>query len=158
MMNIKTPLTTLCVAVNSNGEIVNDNDSKGLGPAFELTNTKVRIDENGEMVDNYALHIDADFNKQGAFSILNCRKITAEILARRYCENNYIWPIKKSWLYRNNYDNIFQVVDVNNVEYNFHISRAYYADGIQKEIFGAYVSIKKENKITMIEITNLNDL
>lgn len=47
--------TKLYVAVNENGESVNDNDFKGLGPAFALEDTKVII-ENGEIVKNYALH------------------------------------------------------------------------------------------------------
>jgi hypothetical protein len=157
MENYIKTATKLYVAVNVNGGIVNSNDSKDLGPAFAMTDTKVRI-ENGEVVENYALHIDYDFNKQGAFSILGCSKITAAMIARRYCENNHISPVKKSWLYCDNYENVYQVVDIDNVEYNFHISRAYYEDGKQREFFGAYVSIKKGNDIKIMEITNINDL
>lgn len=149
--------TTLYVAVNENGEIVNNNDFKDLGPAFALEDTKVII-ENGEVVENYALHIDEDFNKQGAFSILNCSKITAAHIARRYCEKNHISPMKRSWLYRNHYENIYQVVDVNNVEYHFHIARAYYEDGALREYFGAYISIRNKDKYQFIDITNINDL
>lgn len=149
--------TKLYVAVNVEGEIVNSNDFKGLGPAFAVTDTKV-IMENGEVIGNYALHIDYNFNKQGAFNISNCNKITAAMLARKYCENNHISPIKKSWLRYNNYENVYQVVDINNVEYHFHISRAYYEDGKQRDFFGAYISIKKENKITIMDVTNINDL
>lgn len=158
MENYIQAATKLYVAVNVKGEIVNSNDLKELGPAFAMTDTKVRI-EDGVVVENYALHIDEDFNKQGAFSILNCSKITAAMIARRYCENNHISPVKKSWLYRDNYENVYQVVDINNVEYHFHISRAYYEDGRQKETFGVYISIK-DNKgdISFINITNINDL
>lgn len=157
MENYIKMATKLYVAVNVDGEIVNSNDFKELGPAFASTDTKVRM-ENEEIVENYALHIDYNFNKQGAFNILNCSKITAAMLAKRYCENNHISPVKKSWLHCGNYDNIYQVVDIENVEYHFHISRAYYEDGRPKDIFGAYISIKKENKIKTIEVTNINDL
>ena len=158
MENYIQAATKLYVAVNVKGEIVNSNDLKELGPAFAMTDTKVRI-EDGVVVENYALHIDEDFNKQGAFSILNCSKITAAMIARRYCENNHISPVKKSWLYRDNYENVYQVVDINNVEYHFHISRAYYEDGRQKETFGAYISIKNnKGDISFINITNINDL
>ena len=149
--------TKLYVAVNENGEIVNSNDFKGLGPAFALEDTKV-IAENGEAVENYALHIDEDFNKQGAFSILNCSKITAAHIAKRYCEQHHISPMKRSWLYQNNYENIYQVVDINDVEYHFHISRAYHEDVSPREHIGAYISIRKENEYKFIEITNINDL
>ena len=159
MENYIQAATKLYVAVNVEGEIVNSNDFKELGPAFAMTDTKVRTEmENGEVVENYALHIDSNFDKQGAFSILNCNKITAAILARRYCENNHISPVKKSWLSCNNYENIYQVVDIDNVEYHFHISRAYYEDGRLRDFFGAYISIRKEDKIKFIEITNINDL
>ena len=87
--------TKLYVAVNTEGEIVNGNDYKDLGPAFALEDTKV-IMENGEIVENYALHIDEDFNKQGAFSILNCRKMTAAMLAKKYCEKHNIIPVRRS--------------------------------------------------------------
>lgn len=157
MENYIQTATKLYVAVNVEGEIVNSNDSKELGPVFAMTDTKVRI-EDGVVVENYALHIDEDFNKQGAFSILNCSKITAAMIARRYCENNHISPVKKSWLRCNNYENVYQVVDIDNVEYHFHISRAYYEDGKQRDFFGAYISIKKENKITIMDVTNINDL
>lgn len=149
--------TTLYVAVNENGEIVNNNDFKGLGPAFALEDTKV-IAENGEVVENYALHIDEDFNKQGAFSILNCSKITAAHIAKRYCGQHHISPMKRSWLYRNNYENVYQVVDINDVEYHFHISRAHYEDGAPRENVGAYISIRNKEKYKFIEITNINDL
>lgn len=149
--------TTLYVAVNENGEIVNNNDFKRLGPAFALDDTKVII-ESGEVVENYALHIDEDFNKQCAFSILNCSKITAAHIARRYCEKNHISPMKRSWLYRNHYENIYQVVDINNVEYHFHISRAYYEDGTSREHVGAYISIRNKDKYKFVNITNINDL
>lgn len=158
MENYIQAATKLYVAVNVKGEIVNSNDFKELGPAFAMTDTKVRM-ENGEVVEDYALHIDYDFNKQGAFSILDCNKITAAILARRYCENNHISPVKKSWLYRNNYENVYQVVDIDNVEYHFHISRAYYEDGRPRDLFGAYISIKNNKGDTsFIEIANINDL
>ena len=157
MENYIKMATKLYVAVNEKGEIVNSNDFKDLGPAFALEDTKVII-ENGEVVENYALHIDEDFNKQGAFSILNCSKITAAHIARRYCEKNQISPMKRSWLYRNHYENIYQVVDVNNVEYHFHIARAYHEDGAFREYFGAYISIKNKNKYKFIDITNINDL
>lgn len=158
MENYIQTATKLYVAVNTEGEIVNSNDFKELGPAFADTDTKVIMNENGEVVENYALHIDDNFNKQGAFSILGCSKITAAMIARKYCENNHISPMKRSWLYCNNYENIYQVVDINNVEYHFHISRAYYEDGKQREFFGAYISIKKGNGIKIIDITNINDL
>lgn len=158
MENYIQTATKLYVAVNVEGKIVNSNDSKELGPAFAMTDTKVRI-EDGMVVENYALHIDEDFNKQGAFSILNCSKITAAMIARRYCENNHISPVKKSWLYRNNYENAYQVVDVDNVEYRFHISRAYYEDGRPRDLFGAYISIKNnKGDISFMDITNVNDL
>lgn len=157
MENYIQAATKLYVAVSVEGEIVNSNDFKELGPAFEMTDTKVRI-EDGVVVENYALHIDYNFNKQGAFSILNCSKITAAMLARRYCENNHISPMKRSWLRCNNYENIYQVVDINNTEYHFHISRAYYADGKPRDIYGAYISIKKGEEIKFIKITNINDL
>lgn len=158
MINYIQAATKLYVAVNSKGEIVNSNDFNGLGPAFALDDTKVRMDENGGVVENYALHMDYNFNKQGAFNILGCSKITAAMIARRYCENNHISPMKRSWLYRNNYDNIYQVIDINNVQYNFHISRSYYEDGRLKEFSGAYVSVKKGKEIKIIEITNINNL
>ena len=157
MENYIKTTTKLYVAVNTEGKIVNSNDFKDLGPAFALEDTKV-IAENGEVVKNYALHIDYDFNKQGAFSILNCSKITAAKIARLYCEKHDITPIKHAWLYYNNYENIYQVIDVNNVEYHFHIARAYYEDGAPRENFGAYISIRKENEYKFIEITNINDL
>jgi hypothetical protein len=50
------------------------------------------------------------------------------------------------------------VVDENNVEYHFHICRAYYADGKPRDIYGVYISIKKGEEIKFIEITNINDL
>lgn len=157
MENYIQAATKLYVAVNVEGEIVNSNDFKGLGPAFALEDTKV-IMENGEIVKNYALHIDYDFNKQGAFSILNCRKITAATIGKLYCEKHDITPIKYGWLYYNNYENVYQVVDINDVEYHFHISRAHYEDGSPREDVGAYISIKKENDIKIIEIININDL
>lgn len=157
MENYIQSVTKLYVAVNVNGEIVNSNDFKELGPAFALSDSKVRM-EDGKVVEEYALHIDSDFNKQGAFSILGCNKITAAMLARRYCENNHISPIKRSWLHCNNYENVYQVVDIDNVEYHFHISRAYYADGKPRDIYGAYISIKKGEEIKFIKITNINDL
>lgn len=157
MENYIQAATKLYVAVNAEGEIVNSNDFKGLGPAFALEDTKV-IMENGEVVENYALHIDENFNKQGAFSILNCSKITAAMLARRYCERHHISPMKRSWLYRNNYENVYQVVDINDVEYHFHISRAYYEDGRLRDFSGAYISIRKGQKIEFIQITNINNL
>ena len=157
MENYIKMATKLYVAVNEKGEIVNSNDFKDLGPAFALEDTKVII-ENGEVVENYALHIDEDFNKQGAFSILNCSKITAAHIARRYCEKNHISPMKRSWLYRNHHENIYQVVDVNNVEYHFHIARAYHEDGAFREYFGAYISIRNKDKYKFIDITNINDL
>ena len=157
MENYIQAATKLYVAVNVNGEIVNSNDFKGLGPAFALTDTKVII-ENGEVVKNYALHIDYNFNKQGAFNILNCSKITAAMLARKYCENNHISPVKRLWLHCNNYENVYKVVDINNVEYCFHINRAYYEDGRPICDDGVYISIKKEDKYKSIDITNINDL
>ena len=157
MENFLYQATNLYVAVNSEGEIVNNNDSKNLGPAFALDDTKV-IMKNGEVVENYALHIDSDFNKQGAFSILNCSKMTAAAFARRYCENNYISPVRRSWLYRNNYENVYQVIDINNVVYHFHIARTYYEDGRLRDFSGAYVSIRKGEKIEFIQITNINNL
>ena len=157
MENYIKTTTKLYVAVNTEGEIVNSNDFKGLGPAFALSDTKV-IAENGEVVENYALHIDEDFNKQGAFSILNCRKITAAYIAKRYCEKHDITPAKHAWLYYNNYENIYQVVDINNVEYHFHISRAYHEDGSPREYSGAYISIRNKDKYKFIDITNINDL
>ena len=157
MENYIQKTTKLYVAVNTEGEIVNDNDFKGLGPAFALEDTKV-IAENGEVVKNYALHIDYDFNKQGAFNILNCSKITAAHIAKRYCEQHHISPMKRSWLYRNNYENIYQVVDINDVEYHFHIARAYYEDGKPRDYSGAYISIRNKDKYKFIEITNINDL
>ena len=84
MENYIQTTTKLYVAVNTEGEIVNSNDFKGLGPAFALEDTKV-IMENGEIVENYALHIDYDFNKQGAFSILNFSKMTAARIASFFC-------------------------------------------------------------------------
>ena len=149
--------TKLYVAVNENGEIVNDNDFKGLGPAFALDDTKVRM-ENGEVVENYALHIDYNFNKQGAFSILNCSKMTAARMARLYCEKHDITPIKHGWLYYNNYENVYQVVDINDVEYHFHISRAHYEDGTPRDDCGVYISINRKEKYKFIDITNINDL
>ena len=157
MENYIQAATKLYVAVNVEGEIVNSNDFKGLGPAFALEDTKV-IMENGEIVKNYALHIDYDFNKQGAFSILNCRKITAATIGKLYCEKHDITPIKHGWLYYNNYENVYQVVDINDVEYHFHISRAHYEDGSPREDVGAYISIKKKEKYKFIDITNINDL
>ena len=91
MENYIKMATKLYVAVNEKGEIVNSNDFKDLGPAFALEDTKVII-ENGEVVKNYALHIDYNFNKQGAFSILNCSKITAAKIARLYCEKHDLLP------------------------------------------------------------------
>jgi hypothetical protein len=149
--------TKLYVAVNAEGEIVNSNDFKGLGPAFADTDTKVRM-ENGEVVENYALHVDYDFNKQGAFSILNCNKITAAMIAKRYCEKHHISPVKRSWLYRDNDENLYQVVDIDDVEYHFHIARSYFNNGSLRDYYGAYISIRKEDKIKFIEITNINDL
>ena len=157
MENYIQTATKLYVAVNTEGEIVNSNDFKGLGPAFALDDTKV-IMENGEVVENYALHIDEDFNKQGAFSILNCSKITAAHVARRYCEKNHISPMKRSWLYRNHYENVYQVVDTKNVEYHFHIARSYYEDGRPRDYSGAYISIRNKDKYKFIDITNINDL
>ena len=157
MENYIQTTTKLYVAVNTKGEIVNDNDFKGLGPAFALEDTKV-IMENGEIVENYALHIDYDFNKQGAFSILNCRKITAARIARLYCEKHDITPIKHGWLYYNNYENLYQVVDINNVEYHFHIARTYYEDGRTRDHSGAYISIRNKDKYKFVDITNINDL
>ena len=157
MENYIQTVTKLYVAVNTKGEIVNSNDFKGLGPAFALDDTKVII-ENGEVVENYALHIDEDFNKQGAFSILNCSKITAAHIARRYCEQHHISPTKRSWLYRNNYENIYQVIDAENVEYHFHISRAYYEDGTSREHIGSYISIRNKDKYKFVNIININDL
>ena len=149
--------TKLYVAVNTEGKIVNSNDFKGLGPAFALSDTKV-IAENGEVVKNYALHIDEDFNKQGAFSILNCRKMTAANIARLYCEKHNIIPIKHSWLYYNNYENLYQVVDAKNVEYHFHIARSYYEDGRSRDHSGIYISIRNKEKYKFIDITNINSL
>ena len=157
MENYIQTTTKLYVAVNTKGEIVNDNDFKGLGPAFALEDTKVII-ENGEVVENYALHIDEDFNKQGAFSILNCRKITAARIARLYCEKHNITHIKHAWLYYNNYENVYQVVDINNVEYHFHIARTYYEDGRTRDHSGAYISIRNKDKYKFVDITNINDL
>lgn len=157
MENYIKMATKLYVAVNEKGEIVNSNDFKGLGPAFALEDTKV-IAENGEIVENYALHIDEDFNKQGAFSILNCSKITAAHIAKRYCGQHHISPMKRSWLYRNNYENVYQVVDINDVEYHFHISRAYHEDGSPREYSGAYISIRNKDKYKFVDITNINDL
>ena len=149
--------TKLYVAVNTEGKIVNSNDFKGLGPAFALSDTKV-IAENGEVVENYALHIDEDFNKQGAFSILNCSKMTAARIARLYCEKHDITPAKHAWLYYNNYENIYQVVDINNVEYHFHIARAYYEDGRSRDHSGIYISIRNKEKYKFIDITDINSL
>ena len=157
MENYIKTTTKLYVAVNTEGKIVNDNDFKGLGPAFALEDTKVII-ENGEVVENYALHIDEDFNKQGAFNILNCRKINASRIARLYCEKHDITPAKHAWLYYNNYENIYQVVDSKNVEYHFHISRAYHEDGSPREYSGAYISIRNKEKYKFVDITNINDL
>ena len=157
MENYIKTTTKLYVAVNAYGEIVNNNDFKGLGPAFALEDTKVII-ENGEVVENYALHIDEDFNKQGAFSILNCRKINASRIARLYCEKHDITPAKHAWLYYNNYENVYQVVDINNVEYHFHIARSYYEDGRPRDYSGAYISIRNKEKYKFIDITNINDL
>ncbi len=157
MENYIKTTTKLYVAVNENGEIVNNNDFKGLGPAFALEDTKV-IMENGEVVENYALHIDEDFNKQGAFSILNCCKINASRIARLYCEKHDITPAKHAWLYYNNYENIYQVVDTKNVEYHFHIARSYYEDGRPREDSGAYISIRNKDKYKFIDITNINSL
>lgn len=157
MENYIKTTTKLYVAVNTEGEIVNSNDFKGLGPAFALEDTKVII-ENGEVVENYALHIDEDFNKQGAFSILNCRKITAATIGRLYCEKHDITPIKHGWLYYNNYENIYQVVDAENVEYHFHITRTYFEDGRPRDYDGVYISINRKEKYKFIDITNINDL
>ena len=157
MENYIKTTTKLYVAVNAYGEIVNNNDFKKLGPAFALEDTKV-IAENGEIVENYALHIDYDFNKQGAFSILNCSKITAAKIARLYCEKHDITPIKHAWLYYNNYENIYQVVDDQDVEYHFHITRAYYEDGRPRDYDGVYISINRNEKYKFIDITNINDL
>lgn len=157
MRDFIKPVTRLYVAVNFSGEIVNSNDFKELGPAFALSDSKVRM-EDGKVVEEYALHIDYDFNKQGAFSILDCSKITAEMIAKRYCEKHHISPISRSWRYRDNDENLYQVVDANNVEYHFHISRAHYADGKPRDIYGAYISIKKGEEIKFIKITNINDL
>lgn len=147
----------LYVAVNTEGKIVNNNDYKKLGPTFALEDTKV-IMKNGEIVENYALHIDQNFNKQGAFSILNCRKITAANIGRLYCEKHDITPMKHGWLYYNHYENIYQVVDINNVEYHFHIARTYYEDGRPREDSGAYISIRNKDKYKFIDIANINDL
>lgn len=157
MENYIQTTTKLYVAVNTEGKIVNDNDFKWLGPAFALSDTKV-IAENGEVVENYALHIDEDFNKQGAFSILNCNKITAAYIAKRYCEQHHISPMKRSWLYRNNYENVYQVVDAENVEYHFHIARTYFEDGRSRDHSGIYISIRNKEKYKFIDITNINDL
>lgn len=160
MINYIKTATKLYVAVNAEGEIVNSNDFKNLGPAFALADTKVKMDENGEVVENYALHIDDNFNKQGAFDISNCTKITAAMLAKRYCENNHISPVKRSWLYRDNDENCYQVVDADDVEYHFHIARSWFDyDGGPRDHYGAYISIKNnKGKISFIDITNLNDL
>ena len=157
MGNYIQTTTKLYVAVNAEGEIVNSNDFKGLGPVFALADTKVII-ENGEVVENYALHIDEDFNKQGAFSILNCSKMTAARIARLYCEKHDITPIKHGWLYYNNYENVYQVVDAQNVEYHFHIARTYYEDGRTRDHSGAYISIRNKDKYKFVDITNINDL
>lgn len=157
MENYIQTTTKLYVAVNTEGKIVNDNDFKGLGPAFALEDTKV-IMKNGEIVENYALHIDYDFNKQGAFSILNCSKITAAMLAKKYCEKHNITPVKHSWWYRDSTENIYQVVDAENVEYHFHITRTYFEDGRPRDCDGVYISINRNEKIKFIDITNINDL
>lgn len=157
MENYIKTTTKLYVAVNTEGEIVNSNDFKRLGPAFALEDTKV-IMENGEIVKNYALHIDEDFNKQGTFSILNCRKITAATMGKLYCEKHDITPIKHGWLYYNNYENIYQVIDAENVEYHFHINRTYYEDGTPRDDCGVYISINRKEKYKFIDITNINDL
>ena len=157
MENYIKTTTKLYVAVNTEGEIVNNNDFKGLGPAFALEDTKV-IMENGEVVENYALHIDEDFNKQGAFSILNCSKMTAARIGKIYCEKHDITPIKHGWLYYNNYENVYQVVDINNVEYHFHIARTYYEDGRPRDYSGAYISTRNKDKYKFVDITNINDL
>lgn len=161
MENYIQTATKLYVAVNVEGEIVNSNDFKELGPAFARTDTKVMMRmENEKAVENYyALHIDHNFNKQGAFDISNCTKITAAIIAKRYCENNHISPVKRSWLYQDNDENCYQVVDADGVEYHFHIARAWFDDGSPRDHYGAYISIKNnKGNISFINITNINNL
>ena len=89
---------------------------------------------------------------------MNCSKITAATIGKLYCEKHDITPIKHGWLYYNNYENVYQVVDINDVEYHFHISRAHYEDGSPREDVGAYISIRNKDKYKFIDITNINDL
>lgn len=160
MINFKAPSINLYVAIKADGTIVNDNDIRHLGPVFSLGDTKVRVDENGETAEKYALHIDDNGGKQGAFDILGCKLISAMDLAKTYCTKHNIDVASKKWIERSNWRNTYEVVDANGTEYHFHLSREYEPNG--NHICWEWVYVSTENKDGKIavgrNITNIRDI
>jgi hypothetical protein len=144
--------TTLYVAVSANGTIVNDNDIRALGPVFQYTDTKINGDR------HYALHIDANGLKQGAFDIKDCQLVSASTFAKLYCEKHGIAVASHSWVERTYWRNTYEVVDTNGVEYHFTLSRAYEPDGRCACWDCVYISTKKDGEISIgDEITNIHE-
>ena len=116
--------------------------------------------EDGKTVEEYASSVASGDKCRGYFDIVNCKKFTAEMFAKKYCNKHNITPIKRSWFCRDWDQNVYEVVDANNVEYRFFISRATCSeDGeLLSTSYGAYIGIRKEREIKFIEITNINDL
>lgn len=159
MINFKTPSTILYVAVNGDGVIVNDNDFRHLGPVFAHSDTKVRIDANGNTVEKYALHIDDNGGKQGAFDILGYKLVDAMGLAKAYCTKHSIEVASRRWIERSHWRNTYEVVDTNGTEYHFHLSRAYDSDGRCVDWDCVYVSTSKDGVISFGKnIINIREL
>lgn len=159
MENFRTPSITLYVGVKADGTIANDNDIRYLGPVFALADTKMCIDANGDTVEKYALHIDDNGGKQGAFDIRDCELMSAMGLAKAYCTKHSIEVASRRWIERSNWRNTYEVVDTNGVEYHFHLSRAYEPNGRLADWDCVYVSCDKGGKISLGKnITNIRDI
>ena len=144
---------TLYVAVNNNGVIVNDNDIRNLGPVFTYADVKVGIDQ------KYALHIDENGGKQGAFDILDCQLVGAASLAKIYCTKHSIEIASRCWVERDNWRNTYEVVGTDGVEYHFHLSRGYDCYGRQVGWDFVYISTKKDGEISIGQnITSIGDI
>ena len=138
-----TTATTLYVAVDANGVIVNDNDHRYLGPVFQYSDTKMTVDR------HYALHIDENGLKQGAFDISDCHLVGAPALAKAYCKKHSIEVASHDWVERTYWRNTYEVIGTDGVEYHFHLSRGYDCYGRRVDWDFVYMSTKKDGEITI---------
>ena len=150
--------TTLLVAIDKQGNIVNDNDDRNLGPVFAVTDCKEWFNEIIQKTERYAYHIDKRGNKQGAWTITGLKRITAQSLAQAWLYKNKVELKSSGYLIQSNNRNIFNLTTKSGVEYNFHICRAYDDTDHMPDFFGAYMSIKDGKKFTFVMIDNVNDL